>query len=80
LFQISAKKDNFVLIKTKLMEQTKPWYLSKTIWGVIIAFAGFVANQFFKVQIPDVASDVATILGLVVALYGRIKAESVIIP
>ena len=62
------------------METTKPWYLSKTIWGIIVAFAGFIANQFFKVQIPDLTSDIATIVGLVIALYGRIKAETVIVP
>jgi hypothetical protein len=58
------------------METTKSWYLSKTIWGVIIAFVGFVANQFFKVEIPDISSDIAVVLGLVIALYGRVKAET----
>lgn len=58
------------------METTKSWYLSKTIWGVIVAFAGFVANQFFKVEIPDISSDIAVVLGLVIALYGRVKAET----
>lgn len=58
------------------MEATKPWYLSKTIWGIIVAFAGFIANQFFKVQIPDISSDIAVVLGLVIAIYGRVKAET----
>lgn len=58
------------------MEQSKSWFLSKTIWGIIIAFVGFIANQFFKVQIPDISSDIAIVLGLAFALYGRIKAET----
>lgn len=28
------------------MEQTKPWYLSKTIWGVLIGAAGFALSKF----------------------------------
>ena len=42
---------------------SKKWYQSKTIWGIIIAFAGFLLNQFLGVQelnIPENA-DLATI-------------------
>jgi hypothetical protein len=28
------------------MEQKKPWYLSKTIWGVLIGVAGFALSKF----------------------------------
>lgn len=43
--------------------ESKKWYQSKTIWGIIIAFGGFLLNQFLGVQdlnIPENA-DLATI-------------------
>lgn len=43
--------------------ESKKWYQSKTIWGIIIAFAGYLINHFFGVQdlnIPENA-DLATI-------------------
>ena len=58
------------------MEQTKPWYLSKTVWGILIAFVGFIANQFFGSVIPDVSSEIVEIIGMAIALIGRFKASS----
>lgn len=60
------------------MTNIKPWYLSKTIWGVIITFVGFIANQFFKTSIPDMSAEIVEIIGLCVALIGRLKAETII--
>lgn len=57
------------------MLETKGWYLSKTIWGVIISFLALIAKTFFNVYIPDFSAEIVEILGLVIALYGRIKAE-----
>jgi hypothetical protein len=35
------------------METTKKWYLSKTIWGVIVAAAGFLFQKFgIDVAVP----------------------------
>jgi hypothetical protein len=31
--------------------QSKKWYQSKTIWGIIVAALGFVATQYFQVPI-----------------------------
>jgi hypothetical protein len=58
------------------MQEVKPWYLSKTIWGVIIAFLGFILNQFFKTTIPDVSSQIVELIGLAIAVVGRFNAES----
>jgi hypothetical protein len=60
------------------MENVKPWYLSKTIWGVIIAAAGLISKSFFSFYIPDVSSNIVEIIGLVLALIGRVKAENFI--
>ena len=61
------------------MEQVKPWYLSKTIWGVIIAFIGFVSKSFFNTSIPDISSELVQVIGLVIAVIGRIQAEKFIV-
>jgi hypothetical protein len=59
------------------MEQTtKPWYLSKTIWGVIITFAGMVSKNFFSFDIPDISYEIVEICGLVVAVIGRFQAQT----
>lgn len=60
------------------MENVKPWYLSKTIWGIIIAAAGLISKTFFNALIPDVSSEIVEIIGLGLALYGRLKAENLI--
>lgn len=60
------------------MENVKPWYLSKTIWGIIIAAAGLISKTFFNTIIPDVSSEIVEVIGLVIALIGRIKAENFI--
>ena len=64
--------------KFKKMENVKPWYLSKTIWGVIIAFLGLISKNIFNLYIPDVSSEIVEIIGLALAVYGRIKAEKFI--
>lgn len=40
--------------------ETKKWYYSKTIWGILIALLGFVLNQVLKVDIKLPDSDVLT--------------------
>jgi len=60
------------------MENVKPWYLSKTIWGIIIAAAGLISKTFFNAVIPDISSEIVEVIGLVIALIGRIKAENFI--
>lgn len=32
--------------------QTKKWYQSKTIWGILIAFIGFLITE--TLQVPDI--------------------------
>ena len=42
--------------------QTKKWYQSKTIWGIVIAAFGFMLNHFLQVdmELPENA-DLSTI-------------------
>jgi len=56
--------------------ETKKWYLSKTIWGVLITILGFVLSQVLKVdiQLPD--SEVLTAQDLQVATEQIKNAKS----
>jgi len=83
--------------------ETKKWYYSKTIWGILIALLGFVLSQILKVDIKLPESDVLTtadiesvkasveavknnhsvllsqimvIVGTLLGVYGRFKANT----
>jgi hypothetical protein len=61
----------------------KTWYQSKTIWGLVLAAAGLGLN-YWHVLVPtddatvsmiiDIATKGAEVVGMLVALWGRIKA------
>lgn len=78
----------------------KKWYQSKTIWGIAIAFLGFVLQNVLKVDVslPENAdydtilkhieavkaaqnstmtmiSEIMSLVGTLIAIYGRFKAE-----
>lgn len=57
------------------MENSKPWYLSKTVFGVLITFVGVLTKHFFGYSIPDISTDVVEIIGLCIALFGRLSAK-----
>lgn len=63
-----------MIIQEENME-VKSWYLSKTVWGILITFAGMITKKFFNFYIPDVSTDIVEAIGLMITLYGRIKAE-----
>lgn len=61
----------------------KEWYKSKTVWGGLIAVGaaaagafGIVVDQDTQDQIAECAVVIATAAGGLLAIYGRIKAES----
>jgi len=68
--------------------ESKPWYLSRTIWGAAVALLGVVFPKAVAALGGDAATDnVLTIVGNVVALagsvlaiYGRVKASTTIGP
>lgn len=64
------------------MEDTKKWYMSKSVWGGMIAVAAAVAGAFgFSIGaeeqsiLAESAVAVAGIVGAVVAVVGRVKAS-----
>lgn len=82
--------------------ETKSWYQSKTIWGVLIAALGFALNKYLGVEgielpksedydllvqqvqsvkdaqgsLMNLASTLMAAFGTLLALIGRIKAET----
>lgn len=82
------------------MNTKKPWYLSKTIWGIVIAAVGAVlTSQGVDVEVPanadydqiaafveafkaaeggvqSIAGTVLTVAGFLLALYGRVVADT----
>jgi hypothetical protein len=66
--------------------ESKPWYLSKTIWGLAVAAAAMLLQWRFGIKIGDqgavtdevvnAASACAQAAGVLLAAYGRIKANT----
>lgn len=67
------------------MEDVKQWYLSKTVWGALLALGASVL-QFTGIQvgaadqstIADSAVAIAGAVGSLVTVYGRVTATSAI--
>jgi len=86
------------------MLQTKKWYASKTIWGIMIAALGVLITNVLQVpgiELPKdatvdqaqaaiaaikaaqgniglIVGQVTTLVGLVIGVIGRVKAEKII--
>lgn len=66
-------------INMDLETEVKSWLTSKTILGAVFAGLATIAGAVFKVELPDnfaadLASDIATLAGLAIVVYGRFKA------
>ena len=63
------------------MKTTKPFYKSRTVWGLLIALASLVSVGLADAGLFEVAADMRTQLfglsfvGLAMAGYGRAKAD-----
>lgn len=64
------------------MDETKPWYLSRTVWGALIAIAASVGGAFGimlgeveQSTLTDAILQIVGAAGAVVALYGRLAAS-----
>lgn len=67
------------------MDETKSWYMSKTVWGGLIAVAAGAAGAFGytiapddQAQIVDAVVVVATVVGGLLAVFGRVKASKAV--
>lgn len=64
------------------MIDAKPWYLSKTVWGAIVAvgaslagLAGVHVDGGTQASLVDAAFQIVSAAGGVIALLGRISAS-----
>lgn len=63
------------------LQETKPWYLSKTVWASLATVSASMLGLLKVSVTPDVVDDVAdwavaaaTLAGGAVAMYGRLNA------
>ena len=69
-----------------MIDQSKPWYTSKTIWGVLISLAGKAVAGVFGLEITEedtvrftdgivpLISIAVSVGGDIFAWYGRVSA------
>ena len=64
------------------MEEMKQWYLSKTVWGALIAILasllpgmGIELGADARGQLADNLVSLAGAVGGLIAIYGRLTAE-----
>ncbi|HET7411768.1 MAG TPA: hypothetical protein VFJ18_03815 [Pararhizobium sp.] len=64
------------------MTDSKPWYLSKTLWGAAVAVAASLAGLAGiditgadQTTIADSALQIASAAGALVAIFGRLAAS-----
>ncbi|MUO82165.1 hypothetical protein GOZ78_00140 [Agrobacterium vitis] len=69
------------------MNDGKPWYLSKTVWGALVAIlasvlhlGGVELGVLEQGQLTDGLVALAGSVGGLVALYGRLVASHTIVP
>ncbi|MCB1386565.1 MAG: hypothetical protein KDJ80_11585 [Nitratireductor sp.] len=67
------------------MVDEKPWYLSKTIWGSLVAIAAALASALgvsldaaSQAEITEVIVQLAGAAGALIAIYGRLSATDII--
>ncbi|MEP0944898.1 MAG: hypothetical protein ABJH63_02105 [Rhizobiaceae bacterium] len=67
------------------MNDFKPWYTSRTIWGSIIALLAAIGSAFgveidqqMQTSFVETALQLVAVGGSVLAVFGRINASSMI--
>jgi hypothetical protein len=65
-----------------IMNDVKPWYMSKGVWGGLIAMLAAILGDFGyalgaddQVALADIALSIGGALGGLLAIYGRVKAS-----
>lgn len=63
-------------------DESKPWWMSKAVWGTIIGFGVLIASRFGiegleaeKENLVDWVVSVAGAVAAALAIYGRLKAS-----
>ena len=58
-------------------EVGKPWWQSKTIWGLILTGVSVIAPKYAPIanSLPPIVDNIGIAAGLILGLIGRIKAK-----
>lgn len=56
----------------------KHWWQSKTIWGLAITAVSIVAPKYQPIAqvLPQTVDQLATAFGIILGVYGRVKAQT----
>jgi len=64
------------------MNDVKPWYMSKGVWGGVIALLAAILGAFGyalgaddQAALADIALSIGGAFGGLLAIYGRVKAS-----
>lgn len=67
------------------MNNTKPWYMSRTIWAALVstgasigAFLGIETDAALRADLTDQLLQLIATLGGIAAIYGRFTAKDMI--
>jgi hypothetical protein len=56
---------------------TKPWYLSVTVWGAILTGASTLMTVFHHpFNVDGLDNEIVTLIGSGMAIFGRFKAKT----
>ena len=65
------------------MSETKPWYLSKTIWGALVSVGATLGSMFGlpvdaggQAALTDAILQTVSAVAGIVAILGRVSADS----
>ena len=58
-------------------EETKPWWKSKTLWGLAVTAISILAPKYQPIAdaLPALVDQVGITVGLILGFYGRIVAK-----
>lgn len=67
------------------MDESKPWFMSRSVWGALVAIAAGIGGTFGimiaeqdQATLTDAILQIAGAVGAVVALYGRLSASQIL--
>lgn len=68
-----------------MSDESKSWWMSKTVWGGVVALIGGILGVFDYTLAPEdqalileIAAGITTGVGGIVAIWGRTKASKTI--
>ena len=65
------------------MNEVKPWYQSKTMWGALVSLAALITGKLFHMDISDqdqltivdTMTSIGVNVGVILTIWGRVAAS-----